>query len=274
MKGWFIQLPIAFVETCHIIEISWIRGYGGLYVAHFGKPHSYGRTGKRGSVNMPMLSKRIFFYMPALALLVLAGLFTGCPVAARAARDLGIPRESCNLVVAHLGGGISIAAHRGMLIVDTSDPRGEGPFCMDRTGALHALELAKLCYSGKYTKEEMLKQINGGGGVVAYCKTRDFRDVLRMHEEKDPTATAVYEALAYQIAKEIGSQTAVLRGKVDAIVFTGGMAYNESFINDISEYVSCFAKIIVYPGESELEALAAYICQVQSGEIKPIVYVN
>ena len=193
-------------------------------------------------------------------------------VAAQAVKELGMPRESCSLVVIHLGGGISVAAHRGGLIVDTSDPRGEGPFCMDRTGGVHLLEVAKLCFSGKYTKDEMLKKISGNGGVVAYLNTRDFRDVLRMREEKHPLAISVYEALAYQIAKEIGAEVAVLRGKVDAIVFTGGMAYNEGFINEIKGYVGHFARILVYPGEFELEALASYITQVQNGEVKPLVY--
>ena len=192
--------------------------------------------------------------------------------ASRAAGELGIPRESCSLVVAHLGGGISIAAHRGGLIVDANDPRGEGPFCMDRAGGLHALELVKLCFSGKYTEEEMLKRINGGGGAVAYLNTRDFFDVMHMRAEKDKTAVAVYDAMVYQIAREIGAEAAVLRGKVDAIVFTGGMAREKEFIDDIKGYVGYIAKIIVYPGEFELEALAAYAAQVENREIKPLVY--
>ena len=193
-------------------------------------------------------------------------------VAAMAAKELGIPRESCNLVVAHLGGGISVAAHRGGLIVDTSDPRGEGPFCMDRTGGVSTIEVAKLCFSGKYTKEEMLRRINGGGGVVAYLNTRDFFDVMRMYRDNDPKAIAVYDALAYQIAKEIGAMWMVLKGKADAIVFTGGMSRETCFVEDIKEYTGRLAKTLVYPGEFELEALAAYMVQVQSGEIKPMVY--
>ena len=193
-------------------------------------------------------------------------------VASRAARELGKSYESCSLVVVHLGGGISVAAHRGGLIIDTNDPRGEGPFCMDRIGGVNALEVAKLCFSGKYTKDEMLKRINGGGGVVAYLNTRDFFDVMRLRAEKNPEAIAVYDALAYQIAKEIGAEVAVLCGNVDAIVFTGGMAREEEFINDIKRYAGHFAKTIVYPGEFELEALAAYAAQVQNGEIKPRIY--
>jgi len=195
-------------------------------------------------------------------------------VARQAAKDLGIPLESANFVVIHLGGGITVAAHRGGFIVDNNDPRGEGPFCMDRPGSIHAFELAKLCFSGKYTEEEMLKRLNGAGGVVAYMNTRDFFDVMRLYNEKDPTAIAVYNALVYQIAKEIGAQTAVLRGKVDAIIFTGGMARETCFIDEIKGYVGGFAKTLVYPGELEEEAMAFYAAGVASGEIKPRVYVG
>jgi len=193
-------------------------------------------------------------------------------VAAMAAKDLGLAKDKCNLVVIHLGGGISVAAHRDGMIVDTNDPRGEGPFCMDRTGGVSTIEVAKLCFSGKYTKDEMLKRINGGGGVVAYLNTRDFFDVMKMYFDKDPKAIAVYDALAYQIAKEVGAMCAVLRGKVDAIVFTGGMSRETCFVEDIKGYISFLAKTLVYPGEFELEALASYINQVQTGETKPIIY--
>jgi len=193
-------------------------------------------------------------------------------VARQAAKDLGTTVEAANFVVAHFGGGISIGAHRGGLIVDSNDPRGEGPFCMDRPGSVHGFELAKLCFSGKYTEEEMLRRLNGGGGVVAYMNTRDFFDVMRLYNEKDPAAVAVYNALVYQIAKEIGAEVAVLRGKVDAIVLTGGMARETCFIEDIKGYVGCFAKTLVYPGEFEEEAMAAYAAGVQSGEVKPRVY--
>ena len=193
-------------------------------------------------------------------------------VAGMAAKELGLARESARLVVAHLGGGISVAAHSGGKIVDTNDPRGEGPFCMDRTGGLNAVELVKLCFSGKFSAEEMKKKVNGGGGVVAYLDTRDFFDVMRMYNEKNPEAIAVYNALVYQVSKEIGSMAAVLKGKVDAIVFTGGMSRETCFVDDIKGYVGHFAKTLVFPGEFELEALASYAARVQSGEIKPQVY--
>ena len=193
-------------------------------------------------------------------------------VANQAAKELGKSYEECRLVVAHLGGGISIAAHRDGLIVDTTDPRGEGPFCIDRCGGVNILEVAKLIYSGKYNKDEMLNRISGGGGIIAYMNTRDFMDVEKLYNKGDPLAVEVFNALFYQIAKEIGATVAVLRGKVDAIVFTGGMAHWAFFIDEIKGYIEHFAKIIVYPGEFELEALASYAARVQNGEIKAQVY--
>ena len=195
-------------------------------------------------------------------------------VAVMAAKELGKPYKSCNLVIVHLGGGISVAAHCGGLIVDVNDARGEGPFCMDRTGGVNTLEVVKVCLSGKYSKDEMTKKINGNGGVVAYLNTRDFFDVMKWRAEKDPKTIAVYNAMTYQIAKEIGAQAAVLRGKVDAIVYTGGMSREKEFIDDINGYVGHLAKVLVFPGEFELEALAAYVSQVQSGETKPIEYLG
>ena len=139
---------------------------------------------------------------------------------------------------------------------------------MDRAGSGNILEVARLCFSGKYRKDEMLNRINGGGGIVAYMNTRDFMDVERLYEKGDSLAIEVFNALVYQIAKEIGATAAVLRGNVDAIVFTGGMAHWKFFINEIKGYVEHFAKILVYPGEFEMEALASYAAGVQSGEIK------
>ena len=194
--------------------------------------------------------------------------------ARQAAKELGKPYESCKLVVAHLGGGISVAAHRDGFIVETNDPRGEGPFCMDRAGGVSIIEVAKLCYSGKFTKEEMLTRISSGGGIVAYMNTRDFLEVELLYEKKDPLAVQVFNALSYQVAKEIGATVAVLRGSVDAIVFTGGMARAKVFIDEIRGYIESFGKILVYPGEFELQALASYADRVQKGEIKANTYIG
>lgn len=193
-------------------------------------------------------------------------------MAARAARELKRSYEDCNFVVAHLGGGISVTAHRKGRMIDTNNARGEGPFCMDRAGGVNSFQLVKLCFSGKYTKEEMLKKINGNGGVVAYLGTRDFRDVCKRKDEGDQEAKAVFEALAYQVSKEIGAMCVVLRGRVDAIILTGGMANAKELVDAIEKQVEFLGKVIVFPGENELEALAVYLDEIKRGLRKPLIY--
>lgn len=193
-------------------------------------------------------------------------------MAARAARDMGRNYEDCNFVVAHLGGGISVTAHEKGKMIDTNNARGEGPFCMDRAGGVNSFQLVKLCFSGKYTKEEMLKKINGNGGVVAYLGTRDFRDVCHRKDEGEPEAQAVFDALAYQVSKEIGAMCVALQGKVDAIILTGGMANAKELVDEIQKQVNFLGKVLVFPGENELEALAVYLEEIKRGLRKPIIY--
>lgn len=193
-------------------------------------------------------------------------------MAGRAAKELGKTYEESNFVIAHLGGGISVTAHKQGKMVDTNNARGEGPFCMDRAGGVNSFQLVKLCFSGKYTKEEMLKKINGNGGVVAYLGTRDFRDVCQKKNAGDQKAKEVFDALAYQVAKEIGAMCVVLQGKVDAIVLTGGMANAVELVDAIKEQVAFLGKVLVYPGENELEALAAYLCEINDGTRTAIEY--
>lgn len=186
-------------------------------------------------------------------------------MAARAAAALGTTYENADLVVAHLGGGISVTAHSKGRMIDTNAARGEGPFCIDRTGGLNSYELARLCFSGKYSKDEMLKKIAGNGGVVAYLGTRDFRDVEKRMKEGDGLATDVFEAMAYQVSKEIAAMTVPLKGKVDAIVLTGGMAHSQAFTAAIAGQVDYLATVLIYPGENETGALAQYLDEVLSG---------
>jgi len=195
-------------------------------------------------------------------------------VAATAARDLGLAYEESHLVVAHLGGGISVTAHRDGRMVDTNSARGEGPFCIDRTGGINAYLLAKLCYSGRYTQAEMLKKINGEGGIVAYLGTRDFREVLERRASGEALAAEVFDAMAYQIAKEIAAMTVPLLGRVDAIVLTGGMANSKELTDVITQQVSYLGRVLLYPGELELEALAGYMQRLAQGSLKPMEYVR
>lgn len=189
-------------------------------------------------------------------------------VARRAARDLGKAYEELNLIVAHLGGGISVGAHRNGKVVDVNNALdGEGPFSPERTGTLPVGSLIKLCYSGKYTIDELKKKIVGKGGLVAYLGSNDGREVQAMVEQGNKDAELVYKAMAYQVAKEIGSCAAVLEGKVDAVVITGGLAYDKMFlVNWIKERTSFIADALVYPGEDEMIALAEGGLRVLRGE--------
>jgi butyrate kinase len=194
-------------------------------------------------------------------------------IARRLAADLNKKYEEVNLIIAHLGGGISIGAHKHGRVVDVNDAlNGEGPFSPERAGGLPVLDLVKLCYSGKYTYQEMKKKLIGQGGVVAHLGTNDVREVYKKIKEGDKKAELVLEAMAYQTAKEIGAMAVVLKGHVDAIGITGGIAYNEDFVKRISERVKFIAPVYVYPGEDEMLALAQGAYRVLSGEEKAKMY--
>ena len=178
-------------------------------------------------------------------------------VGRRAAKDIGKAYADTNLIVAHLGGGISVGAHcRGQVIDVNNALDGEGPFSPERSGGLPAGELVKLCFSGKYEQEGVYKKILGKGGLVAYLGTNDGREVVRRINKGDAEAKLIYEAMAYQVAKEIGSCAAVLKGEMDAIILTGGLAYDDMLTGWIRERVDFLGNVKVYPGEDEMIALA------------------
>lgn len=188
-------------------------------------------------------------------------------VARRAAKDLGKSYEEVNLIVVHLGGGISIAAHRQGKTIDVNNAlNGDGPFAPERAGGLPTISLVNLCLSGKYTFEEMKKLLSGKGGLVSHLGTNDAKVVENMVLQGDEYARLVYEAMAYQIAKTIGEMATVLEGKVDAIVLTGGIARSELLVNWIKDRVSWIAEVKVYPGEDEMRALAEGVLRVLRGE--------
>jgi butyrate kinase len=188
-------------------------------------------------------------------------------VARRAAKEKGKDYEEMNLIVAHLGGGISVGAHKNGRVIDVNNALdGEGPFSPERSGGLPVGDLAKLCFSGEYTHDQIKKMIKGKGGLVAYLGTNDGREVVKMIENGDKKAELVYKAMAYQVAKEIGSCSVILKGAVDAIVITGGIAYDKMFVDWITEKVEFISEIIVYPGEDEMMALAEGGLRVLRGE--------
>ena len=181
--------------------------------------------------------------------------------------------EESNLIVAHMGGGISVAAHREGRIVDVNNALdGDGPFAPDRAGNIPSAELIKVCFSGKYTKDELLKFISSKGGLVALLGTNSVIEVMERIERGDERAAKVLNAMSYNIAKQIGAAAAALEGKVDGILLTGGIAYNEPVVETIRKHCSFIAPVTVYPGENELEALALNALAVLRGTVEPKEY--
>jgi butyrate kinase len=188
-------------------------------------------------------------------------------VARRFAGEQGRKYADLRLIVIHMGSGITVSAHRGGRMIDNNTIE-EGPFGPDRTGGLPARALAKLCYSGRFVQKEMDRRIFGDGGLFAYLGTRDLQEVEQRIDSGDAKAAQVLEAMIYQIAKEAGSMAAVLEGKVDALLLTGGMAYSERMVAALGRYLQWIAPIKVYPGEDELQALAEGVFRVLNGEEK------
>jgi butyrate kinase len=186
-------------------------------------------------------------------------------VARRFAREQGSRYEELRLIVAHMGSGISVSAHRDGRTIDGNSIE-EGPFGPDRTGSLPVRALVALCFSGKYTEAELQRHVFGDGGLFAYLGTRDLAEVERRIEAGDGEAALVFEAMVHQIGKEAGAMAAVLKGRVDAVLLTGGMAYSERMVGRLRDGLEWIAPIRIYPGEDELQALAEGVFRVLSGE--------
>ena len=193
-------------------------------------------------------------------------------VARRAAKEMGGTYADYNFVVAHLGTGISITAHRKGRMIDVSGADEEGPFSPARCAGVPAFLLAKLCYSGKYTQKEMMTLMMGEGGLYAHLGTRDVREAESMAEAGDTHAKTVLLAMAYRIAREIGAMATVLKGDVDKVIITGGIAYSKQMVAEVSSRVAFVAPIEVMPGEEELPALAEGALRVLRGQEAAKVY--
>ncbi|HHF58475.1 MAG TPA: butyrate kinase [candidate division WOR-3 bacterium] len=194
-------------------------------------------------------------------------------VARLASKDLGKTYETVNLIVVHLGGGISIGVHKRGKVVDVNNAlNGDGPFAPERAGSLPAWDLVKLVLSGKYTEGELKKKLAGKGGIVAHLGTNDMRDVEKRIEQGDKKAEFIMEAMAYNVAKWIGAGATVLEGNVDAIVISGGLAYYQKFIDWIKKRVSFISRILLYPGGDEMRALLEGALRVLRGEEEAKIY--
>jgi len=189
-------------------------------------------------------------------------------VARRYARETGKKYEELNLIVVHMGGGISVGAHKNGKVIDVNNALdGDGPFSPERSGGVPIGQLVKLAFSGKYTLADIKKKIKGKGGLVAYLGTNDAYKVELRVKDGDKEAELIYKAMAYQISKDVGAMGTVLNGKIDAIILTGGVAYDKMFIGWLKERISFVStNVIVYPGEDEMKALSENVYYAKQGE--------
>ncbi|MBD5500564.1 MAG: butyrate kinase [Lachnospiraceae bacterium] len=194
-------------------------------------------------------------------------------VAKRYAKEKGVSYDSLNLIVVHMGGGVSVGAHEKGCVIDVFNALdGDGAFSPERAGAVPSGALIKMCFSGKYTEKEVYKKVVGNGGFNAYLGTNDMRDVAKMIDNGDAHAAEVREAFVLQVCKNIGSMSCVLKGKVDQIIVTGGIAYNKDVVDQMQERAGFIAPFTVYPGEDELLALTQGALRVMNGEEEAMKY--
>lgn len=194
-------------------------------------------------------------------------------VAKRYAKENDKAYETLNLIVVHMGGGVSVGAHTGGKIVDVFNALdGDGAFSPERAGSVPSGALIKMCFSGKYTEKEIYKKLVGNGGFNAYVGTNDMREVEKKIDAGDTNAKAVYDAFIFQVSKDIGSMACVLKGKVDQIVVTGGIAYDKNVVADLKEACEWIAPMTIYPGEDELLALVQGGLRVLNGEEAAMKY--
>jgi len=237
--GWDFHIPAFIVDPPSVDEFQEISRYTGL----------------------PEIPRKSIFH----ALNVKA-------TARLAAKDLGTKIEQLNLIVAHLGGGITVATLKKGKTIDANNALQSGPFTPERTGTLPMLEFAEWCFSEDTTLEQVTKRMVGGGGLVAYLGTNDCQEVEKRIGAGDKKAKIVYEAMIYQTACEIGSRAVALKGKIDAIVLTGGLAKSETLIKKLKEWIGFLGKVLVYPGEDEMKALALGALRVLKGQEKAKTY--
>ncbi len=194
-------------------------------------------------------------------------------IARRYARGIGKEYEDLNLIICHLGGGISVAAHEHGKAIDANNALdGEGPFSPERAGSLPAADLIRLCFSGKYNEKQLLKRIAGKAGLNAHLGTNDMREILERIKNGDEHARLIVEAMLYHVAKNIAAEAAVLCGNVNAILLTGGMAHSDIIVDELRRRIEFLAPVYVFPGEDEMEALALNALSVLQGKREAKIY--
>ncbi|MGL5676805.1 MAG: butyrate kinase [Cellulosilyticaceae bacterium] len=194
-------------------------------------------------------------------------------IAKRIAKERNLSYNEANFIVVHIGGGVSIGAHKAGKVVDVHNAiDGDGPMAPTRAGSVPVDEIIKLCFSGKYTEKELIEFVSQKAGLSAYLGTSDVRDVQDMMAEGNEEAAMLYHAMAYQICKWVGAMATVLKGKVDGVIITGGVAYSNQFVRLLKERIDFIAEVIVAPGEDEMLALAEGALRVLNGEEKEKIY--
>ena len=194
-------------------------------------------------------------------------------IARRYAQEIGKKYEDLNLIICHLGGGISVAAHDHGRAVDANNALdGEGPFSPERAGSLPAADLIRLCFSGKYTEKQLLKRIAGKAGLTAHLGTNNMREIIERIKKGDKQAQLIVDAMLYHTAKQIASESAVLCGKIDAILLTGGMAHSDYIVNELRRRIGFLAPVYIFPGEDEMGALAVNALLVLQGKQETMIY--
>ncbi len=237
--GWDYHIPSFIVDPPSVDELDELARYTGL----------------------PEIPKKSIFH----ALNVKA-------TARLAVSDLGKKYHEVNLIVAHLGGGITVSAIRKGRVIDTNNALDTGPYTPERAGTLPMFDFAEWCFSGKDSLEQIKRRMVGGGGLVAYLGTNNCKEVEKRVSEGDRKAKVVYEAMLYQIAQEISSRAIALKGDIDAIVLTGGMTESEMVVEKLKEWVGFLGKVLVYPGEDEMKSLALGALRVLRGEEEARTY--
>ena len=193
-------------------------------------------------------------------------------VAKRWAKEHNKKYTSINLIVVHLGSGITVSAHKNGEMIDATNSMEEGAFSVERSGTIPCMKLTKLCFSGQYNQEQVQKMIFGEGGIYSYLGLKDFKEVMDKVHSGDTFAKEVVDAMIYQIAKEIGAMATVLQGKMDSIIITGGMANDTYLIDNLKQCISFLSPLYIYPGEDELQALAEGALRVLRGEESSLEY--
>ncbi len=209
--------------------------------------------------------------IPAITRQSMCHVLNSRAMAIRYSKEQGVNYEDQTYLVAHLGGGVSVSVHSHGKIVDSMGD-DDGHFSPERSGSVPLLELVEICYSGNYTRNDMKKRVRGRGGMFAHLGTSDCREIEKRIAEGDTHADLIFRAQVYQISKAIGLLSVTVKGKIDAIILTGGMAYSQALTKQITEYVDWIAPVKVMPGENEMEALAMGGMRLLKGEEKVNVY--